>query len=69
MQRNQQPVNQKRLTNIVIIKLKKGGMRFEVAAYPNKVEEYRKKMYPDTCEFLTFPPYLPPIFSSFNRLF
>src|SRR5688572_13514190 len=50
-----QPVNQKRLTNIVIVRLKKNGMRFEVAAYPNKVEEYRKKMCtsPRTCLFLT----------------
>jgi hypothetical protein len=40
-----QPVNQKKLTNVVVIRLKKAGFRFEIAAYPNKVEEYRKKMY------------------------
>jgi len=39
------PVNQKRLTNVVVVRLKKGGMRFEIAAYPNKVEEFRKKVY------------------------
>lgn len=40
-----QPVNQKRLTNVVVVRLKKGGQRFEVAAFPNKVDEYRRKMY------------------------
>jgi ribosome maturation protein SDO1 len=38
------PVNQKRLTNIVIMRLKKGGIRFEIACYPNKVQEWQKKM-------------------------
>jgi ribosome maturation protein SDO1 len=33
----QQPVGQVRLTNVAIVRLKKGKRRFEVAAYPNKV--------------------------------
>jgi len=47
-----QPVNQKKLTNVVVIRLKKAGMRFEVAAYPNKVEEYRQKIEKDLDEVL-----------------
>ena len=39
------PTNQKRLTNIAIVRLKKGGKRFEIATYPNKVSQWRNKMY------------------------
>jgi len=38
------PINQVRLTNVVIVKLKKGGKRFEIACYPNKVLQWREKM-------------------------
>lgn len=33
----QQPVGQVRLTNVAIVRYKKMGKRFEVAAYKNKV--------------------------------
>ncbi|PPQ67369.1 hypothetical protein CVT25_005948 [Psilocybe cyanescens] len=36
-----QPSNQIKLTNISIVRLKKGGKRFEIACYKNKVQEYR----------------------------
>ena len=39
------PTNQKRLTNVVVVRLKKGGKRFEVACYPNKVLSWRNKVY------------------------
>ena len=38
---HQHQENQKRHTNIAVVRLRKGGSRFEVAAYPNKVSEYR----------------------------
>lgn len=39
------PVNQVKLTNVSIVRLKKGGKRFELACYPNKVIEWRNKVY------------------------
>jgi len=30
-----------RLTNVSIVRLKKGGKRFEIACYKNKVQEWR----------------------------
>ncbi|KAF5356027.1 hypothetical protein D9756_003969 [Leucocoprinus leucothites] len=36
-----QPSNQIKLTNVSIVRLKKGGKRFEVACYKNKVQEWR----------------------------
>ena len=39
------PVNQVRFTNVAVVRLKRGGKRFEIACYRNKVGEYRKKMY------------------------
>lgn len=41
--RLQAPVNQKRLTNIVVVRLKKAGIRFELACYPNKVQDWKNK--------------------------
>ncbi|KAJ3082690.1 hypothetical protein HK102_001507 [Quaeritorhiza haematococci] len=35
------PINQVRLTNVSIVRLKKGGKRFELACYKNKVLEWR----------------------------
>jgi ribosome maturation protein SDO1 len=46
------PVNQKKLTNIVIMRLKKAGIRFEIACYPNKVQEWQKKIEKDLSEVL-----------------
>eukprot|EP01104_Vermistella_antarctica_P006102 TRINITY_DN16835_c0_g1_i1.p1 TRINITY_DN16835_c0_g1~~TRINITY_DN16835_c0_g1_i1.p1 ORF type:complete len:263 (-),score=40.71 TRINITY_DN16835_c0_g1_i1:35-793(-) len=47
-----QPVNQKRHTNISIVRLKRGGKRFEIACYPNKVLSWRKKIETDIEEVL-----------------
>ena len=35
---------QKRLTNIAVCRLKKAGHRFEIAAYQNKVRDWRNGM-------------------------
>ena len=40
-----QPVTQKRLTNVAIVRQRKGGKRFEIACFKNKVVSWRKKMY------------------------
>jgi len=37
----QQPANQIKLTNVSIVRLRKGGKRFEVACYKNKVLDWR----------------------------
>lgn len=37
------PVNQKVLTNVAIVKLKKGGKQFELACYRNKIANWRNK--------------------------
>ncbi|KAI0045757.1 Shwachman-Bodian-diamond syndrome protein [Auriscalpium vulgare] len=36
-----QPSNQIKLTNVSTVRLKKGGKRFEIACYKNKVQEWR----------------------------
>ena len=36
---------QVRLTNVSIVRLKKGGKRFEIACYKNKVLEWRNNVY------------------------
>jgi len=38
------PSNQIKLTNVSIVRLKKAGIRFEIACYKNKVVEWRKGM-------------------------
>jgi hypothetical protein len=47
-----QPVGQKRLTNICIVRLKRNGKRFEVAAYRNTVVAWRNKVEKDIDEVL-----------------
>jgi ribosome maturation protein SDO1 len=42
-----QPVTQVRLTNIAVVRYKIKGLRFEIACYPNKVLDYRKKVEKD----------------------
>jgi len=44
------PVNQKRFTNVVVVRHKTTGKRFEIACYPNKVEEWRRKVETDINE-------------------
>lgn len=36
-----QPIGQKRLTNIAVVRLKAAGQRFEVACYKNKIVSWR----------------------------
>ena len=52
MSRITTPINQKRFTNVAIVKLKKGGKRFEVAAYCNKVVNWRNGVETDVDEVL-----------------
>ena len=46
------PTNQKRLTNVAVVRLKKAGKRFEIACYPNKVSAWRDKVEKDLDEVL-----------------
>ncbi|KAJ6399036.1 hypothetical protein OIU77_019732 [Salix suchowensis] len=48
----QQPVGQKRLTNVAVVRLKKHGMRFEIACYKNKVLSWRSGVEKDLDEVL-----------------
>ncbi|KAL5560468.1 hypothetical protein UlMin_036679 [Ulmus minor] len=47
-----QPVGQKRLTNVAVVRLKKHGMRFEIACYKNKVLSWRSGVEKDLDEVL-----------------
>ncbi|CAG8599760.1 25103_t:CDS:2, partial [Racocetra persica] len=47
-----QPSNQIKLTNVSIVRLKKGGKRFEIACYKNKVMEWRNGVETDLDEVL-----------------
>lgn len=47
-----QPVTQKRLTNVAVVKLKSGGVNFEIAAYKNKVLDWREGIEKDMNEVL-----------------
>ena len=47
-----QPVGQVRFTNVAVVRLKRGGKRFEVAAYRNKVMNWRNKIETDLDEVL-----------------
>ncbi|KAK8723816.1 hypothetical protein OTU49_011557 [Cherax quadricarinatus] len=46
------PTNQIRLTNIAVVRMKKGGKRFEIACYKNKVLSWRQKIEKDIDEVL-----------------
>ncbi|CAH8548162.1 unnamed protein product [Dicrocoelium dendriticum] len=46
------PTNQKRLTNVSVVRLRKGGNRYELACYPNKVRAWRDKLETDLDEVL-----------------
>ncbi|GLI61502.1 hypothetical protein VaNZ11_003831 [Volvox africanus] len=52
MSRVFQPVGQKRLTNIAVVRLKKNGERFEIACYKNKVADWRNGIEKDLDEVL-----------------
>ncbi|KAA8496568.1 Ribosome maturation protein SBDS [Porphyridium purpureum] len=47
-----QPVTQVRMTNVVVVRLKRKGQRFELACYPNKVISWREKTEKDLDEVL-----------------
>ncbi|KAH1213572.1 Ribosome maturation protein SBDS [Glycine max] len=47
-----QPIGQKRLTNVAVVRLKKHGMRFEIACYPNTVLSWRSGVEKDLDEVL-----------------
>ncbi|KAL5076844.1 hypothetical protein RYX36_015828 [Vicia faba] len=47
-----QPVGQKRLTNVAVVRLKKHGTRFEIACYPNTVLSWRSGVEKDIDEVL-----------------
>ncbi|EFJ07134.1 hypothetical protein SELMODRAFT_161876 [Selaginella moellendorffii] len=47
-----QPVGQKRLTNVAVVRLKKHGRRFEIACYKNKVLSWRSRVEKDIDEVL-----------------
>lgn len=46
------PVNQKLTTNVAVVRYKKGGKRFELACYPNKVIPWREGIEKDIDEVL-----------------
>lgn len=46
------PTNQIRLTNVAVVRMKKGGKRFEIACYKNKVLSWRKNIEKDIDEVL-----------------
>ncbi|KAJ9591724.1 hypothetical protein L9F63_001752, partial [Diploptera punctata] len=46
------PTNQIRLTNVAVVRMKKGGKRFEIACYRNKVVSWRNKVETDIDEVL-----------------
>lgn len=47
-----QPVSQKRLTNVAVVRLKTHGCRFEIACYQNKVVNWREGLEKDIHEVL-----------------
>ena len=47
-----QPVGQIRLTNVAVVRMNKGGKRFEIACYRNKVVNYRQGLEQDLSEVL-----------------
>jgi ribosome maturation protein SDO1 len=51
----QQPSNQIRLTNVSLVRLKKGKKRFELACYKNKVLEWRSGIETDLDNVLQIP--------------
>lgn len=46
------PTNQVRLTNIAVVRVRRGKQRFEIACYPNKVTAWRRGLEKDLDEVL-----------------
>ena len=47
------PVNQKRLTNVAVVRLKAKGKKFEIACYQNRVMNWRSGVEKE-CVFFFF---------------
>lgn len=47
-----QPVTQKRLTNVAVVRLKSHGKKFEIACYKNKVVNWREGIEKDLAEVI-----------------
>jgi ribosome maturation protein SDO1 len=52
MSRINTPINQVKLTNVAVVRCNKGGKRFEIACYRNKVMDYRSGLEKDLSEVL-----------------
>ncbi|KAH3680146.1 hypothetical protein WICMUC_000547 [Wickerhamomyces mucosus] len=50
-----QPSNQIKLTNVSLVRMKKGKKRFEIACYQNKVQDWRSNVEKDIDEVLQIP--------------
>lgn len=50
-----QPMSQIRLTNVSLVRMKKGKKRFEIACYQNKVQDWRNQVEKDLDEVLQIP--------------
>ncbi|CEP24914.1 unnamed protein product [Cyberlindnera jadinii] len=50
-----QPSNQIKLTNVSLVRMKKGKKRFEIACYQNKVQDWRSNVEKDLDEVLQIP--------------
>jgi ribosome maturation protein SDO1 len=46
------PINNVQLTNVAVVRMNKGGKRFEIACYRNKVVDYRQGLEQDLSEVL-----------------
>jgi len=66
------PTNQKLLTNVAVVRMKKAGKRFEIACYRNKVLSWRQGTEKDlVCElsFIVFIDILISLFNNFRMKF
>ncbi|KAH3680861.1 hypothetical protein WICPIJ_008074 [Wickerhamomyces pijperi] len=50
-----QPSNQIKLTNVAIVRMKKGKKKFEIACYQNKVQDFRSNVEKDIEEVIQIP--------------
>ncbi|KAF3986322.1 hypothetical protein FT663_04937 [Candidozyma haemuli var. vulneris] len=50
-----QPSNQIKLTNVSLVRMRKGKKRFEIACYQNKVQDWRSRVEKDLDEVLQIP--------------
>ena len=46
------PVNQKKFTNVAVVRLKRQRKTFEIACYPGKVADFRSKLETDLDEVI-----------------